>query len=74
MLKQVLTLKPLLNKDETLNEERRLGSKNLDFTFKCYGVGVVGHVLAHRSVVVAYSPELKQLCHIAARSGLPKSG
>lgn len=73
IFKQVLTLQPKLGKDQNLINERTYGSKNLDFEFKCYGGGVVEKVLAHKSVVVAYSPTLSSLCQQAARSGMQKN-
>lgn len=74
MFKQVLTVLPKMGKDQNLINERLYGSKNVDFKFICFNGNAVETVLAHKSVVVAYSSTLSNLCQQAARSGMQKNG
>lgn len=73
LILQVLVLKVTEEKDQRLILERENG-QNLDWSFQSLDNHEVYNVVkAHKSIVLKYSPYLRNICHLYANRGAQKN-
>lgn len=72
---QLLTLKTPMERNNIFIENRKYGT-DMDWTFRCFNNRnkKVENVLAHKSILLKYSPVVADLCEMSANSGLAKNG